>query len=218
MPDNKTDTLQYYSNVRNDILQMLEGTGLRILEIGCGTGSTLLSARETGVASKIIGAEYVEEVAAIARKRGLKKVYSGDFSLAAKKILAHEGQVDAILFGDVLEHMVDPWTALAQAKTLLVEGGQIVASIPNFRYWRVMYNIFFKGTFQYQADGIMDKTHLRFFCRKNILEMIGKEYHITKIRNTFPKSGKFINAVSLGLLKEFGTLQYLISAKKQTLK
>ena len=205
----------YYSNVRNDMLAMIDGKGLRILEVGCGTGSTLLAAKERGIASDIVGAEYVESVAAIAQKRGLKKIYTGDFSIAAGKIQSKERKFDAIIFGDVLEHMVDPWAALALAKNLLVDGGQVIASVPNFRYWRVMYNVFLRGNFRYEADGIMDKTHLRFFCRKNIIEMVNQNYQIIKIYGTMPKSGKIIRAMSLGLLSEFGTVQYVVHALKR---
>lgn len=193
---------------------MLEGRDLRVLEIGCGSGSTLLHAKQSGLATEIVGVEYVDSVAALAKKRGIKKIYSGDFILAAKSIHSKEKQFDAILFGDVLEHMIDPWTALSLAKDLLVDGGQIVASVPNFRYWRVMFNVFMRGNFRYEADGIMDKTHLRFFCRKNIIEMISKDFRVEKIYGSMPKSGKILKAISLGLLSEFGTVQYVVRAKK----
>lgn len=214
MKAQNTENQNYYSNVRSDILAMVEGKGLRLLEVGCGSGSTLLHAKSSGIAAKIVGAEYVPEVAKIAQQRGVKNIYTGDFGLAVKKILAKEGKFDAIIFGDVLEHMVDPWSAVAQAKALLVDGGQVIASVPNFRYWRVMYNVFLRGDFRYVSDGIMDKTHLRFFCRKNIMEMIAREYRIDRVYEAMPKSGKILNALSLGLLKEFGTLQYVVSARK----
>lgn len=214
MKAQNTENQNYYSNVRSDILAMVEGTGLRLLEVGCGSGSTLLHAKQTGIASKIVGVEYVTDVAKIAQERGVQNIYTGDFSLVAKKISTQEGRFDTILFGDVLEHMIDPWTALAQAKDLLVDGGQIVASVPNFRYWRVMYNVFFRGNFRYESDGIMDRTHLRFFCRRNILEMISDQFEIVREHAVLPKSGKLLNVFSLGLLKEFGTLQYVVSARK----
>ncbi|MFZ5630123.1 MAG: class I SAM-dependent methyltransferase [Spirochaetota bacterium] len=210
--NNKENT--YYSNVRSDLLAMLQGSGLRLLEIGCGAGSTLLHAKQQGVASAIVGAEYVTEVAAIAKKRGVSKVYTGDFADAAAKIRRAEKPFDAIIMGDVLEHMVDPWSALALAEQLLVPGGQIVVSIPNFRYWRVMYNVFLRGDFRYASDGIMDKTHLRFFCRRNIVELVSENFEISEIRSTLPKSGRILKAASLGLLTEFGTLQYLVRATK----
>ena len=209
-----TENQNYYSNVRGDILALIEGRGLKVLEVGCGSGSTLLHAKSSGIAAKIVGVEYVPEVAKMAQQRGVKSIYTGDFSLAAKAILKKEGKFDVIIFGDVLEHMIDPWAAVAQAKSLLADGGQVVASVPNFRYWRVMYNVFLRGDFRYTSDGIMDKTHLRFFCRKNIMEMIGREYRIDRVYEALPKSGKILKALSLGLLKEFGTLQYVVSARK----
>lgn len=212
--DQKIEIEQYYSNIRSDLLAMLLGKNLRLLEIGCGTGSTLLHAKGQGLAAEIIGAEYVQSVAATARKRGVKRVYAGDFAEAANQIRRAENPFDAIIMGDVLEHMVDPWGALRLAKDLLAKNGQIVASVPNFRYWRVMFNIFLRGDFRYAEDGIMDKTHLRFFCRKNIEEMFTEEFRIDSIAATTPKSGKILKAASFGLLSEFGTLQYLVRAVK----
>lgn len=194
---------------------MLQGKGLRLFEIGCGSGSTLLHARKQGVAASIVGAEYVPQIAAVAKKSGVTRVYPGDFATAAAKIRKSEKPFDAIIMGDVLEHMVDPWSALDLAKQLLAPGGQVVASIPNIRYWRVMYNVFLRGDFRYAEDGIMDKTHLRFFCRKNIVEMFEKHFQIEQISATTPKSGRILKVVSFGLLSEFGTLQYLVRAVKK---
>jgi 2-polyprenyl-3-methyl-5-hydroxy-6-metoxy-1,4-benzoquinol methylase len=205
----------YYSNVRADILALIKGTGLRMLEIGCGTGSTLLYAKERGIAADVVGVEYVQSVAGTAQSRGVRKVYTGDFTLAATKIRRAEKPFDVIIMGDVLEHMVDPWAALRLAHGLLAEGGQVLASIPNFRYWRVMFNVFFRGDFRYAEDGIMDKTHLRFFCRKNIIEMLSADFEIQQICATTPKSGKILKVLTLGQLSDFGTLQYLVRAVKR---
>lgn len=204
----------YYSHVRSDLLAMLTGRGLRLLEIGCGSGATLLHARKTGLASSIVGVEYVPSMAAMAKKGGVTKVYAGDFAAVAMKIRRSEKLFDAIIMGDVLEHMADPWSALAAAKEMLIDGGRVVASIPNFRYWRVIYNVFLRGDFRYTEDGIMDKTHLRFFCKRNIVEMVSEHFVIEQIQSTLPTSGRIIKAVSLGLLAEFATLQYLVRARK----
>lgn len=211
----KTEFAEYYSHVRSDLLDLLTGKDLRILEVGCGTGSTLLYAAQQGIASAVVGVEYVESVAKLARQRGVKKVYSGDFSAAVEKIAKQEKPFDVILFGDVLEHMVDPWQALALAKKLLKNDGKIIASIPNFRYWRVMLNVFFRGDFRYESDGIMDKTHMRFFCRRNILDMVGRDYGILQIISKLPVSVKILTFASFGLLRQFGTLQYIVVAQKK---
>jgi hypothetical protein len=78
-----------------------------------------------------------------------------------------------------------------------------------------MYNVFLRGDFRYTEDGIMDKTHLRFFCKRNIVEMVSEHFIIEQIQSTLPKSGRMIKAASLGLLAEFATLQYLVRARKK---
>jgi len=69
---------------------------------------------------------------------------------------------------DVLEHLPDPWTVLRQAHGLLNPGGVVVASIPNLRYFPVLKDLVLRGEFEYQRDGVLDRTHLRFFTRKSI--------------------------------------------------
>jgi SAM-dependent methyltransferase len=73
---------------------------------------------------------------------------------------------DAILFADVLEHLVNPWAALRNVQRFLKPDGLTVISIPNIANFGVRANLL-KGEFDYQDFGIYDRTHLRFFTRKS---------------------------------------------------
>jgi hypothetical protein len=79
-----------------------------------------------------------------------------------------------------------------------------------------MKSVFLKGDFAYTEAGILDRTHLRFFCRKNIFDMLGKEFEIQEVK-TFPelKVGKkaFLNRITLRKFEEFFVIQYICLAK-----
>jgi hypothetical protein len=57
-----------------------------------------------------------------------------------------------------------------QCRTALSPGGVCVASIPNVANRRVLRGLY-RHRWDYQAHGIMDRTHLRFFTRETAIEM-----------------------------------------------
>lgn len=74
---------------------------------------------------------------------------------------------DAILFLDVLEHLVDPWSVLRGASKTLRPGGNIYVVVPNVAHISIVRRLLL-GTFEYQKYGAMDRTHLRWFTRKSL--------------------------------------------------
>ena len=80
-------------------------------------------------------------------------------------------RVDAMIFGDVLEHTADPVMVLRMARPKLADDGQIVVSIPNIGHFKVRLRLLL-GKFDYEDWGIMDRTHLRFFTLKTAQEML----------------------------------------------
>ena len=77
---------------------------------------------------------------------------------------------DLICFNDVLEHMIDPWRALAAAGRWLAPEGRVLASIPNVRYGPHLQALML-GRWDYVETGILDRSHLRFFTRATMIEM-----------------------------------------------
>lgn len=70
---------------------------------------------------------------------------------------------DVIVFNDVLEHMVDPWSVLRDTLSYLSRDGTVIASIPNIRHYSVVKPLVMNGKFTYREAGLLDRTHLRFF-------------------------------------------------------
>ena len=77
---------------------------------------------------------------------------------------------DYIIMGDVIEHLLDPWTAVRNMRELLVPGGSIIASIPNVAHITNLYNML-SGSWTYEDMGLLDRTHLRFFTKSEIVKM-----------------------------------------------
>ena len=127
---------------------------------------------------------------------------------------------DLILLPDVLEHLFEPKSVLETLKKYLKEDGKIIVSMPNIRYYSALYKIVFKGDFKYEESGIFDYTHVRFYCRKNIQELLETAgYTILKqessIKNYQGKSlSKLINLITFGIFEEFFSTQYFFVVKK----
>src|SRR5437016_12769572 len=83
------------------------------------------------------------------------------------EIPALDGAFDAIVYGDVLEHLHDPARVLAALNRGLAPGGQAVISVPNVAHLWVRLSLA-AGRFEYADRGILDRTHLRFFTRRSL--------------------------------------------------
>ncbi len=77
---------------------------------------------------------------------------------------------DAIIFADVLEHLVDPWKVLRQIRPWLSTHGSVLVSVPNIAHWTVRLNLLF-GRFDYTDGYVMDRPHLRWFTPRSAREM-----------------------------------------------
>jgi 2-polyprenyl-3-methyl-5-hydroxy-6-metoxy-1,4-benzoquinol methylase len=141
--------------------------GARVLDIGCATG--YLGAQLSRRGCSVTGLERNPASAAAAR-RHCDEVVEGDIERPAdRERLATE--FDAILIGDVLEHLVDPWDTLRFVRSLLGPGGVVIASIPNVGAWTVRLGLL-AGRFEYTETGLLDRTHLRFFTRRTAHELV----------------------------------------------
>jgi hypothetical protein len=81
------------------------------------------------------------------------------------------GRYDALLFLDVLEHLADPWSILQGSHALLRDGGHAYVSVPNVAHWTVRKELLL-GRWEYRDNGLMDRTHLRFFTLESARELM----------------------------------------------
>jgi SAM-dependent methyltransferase len=156
----------YSSIQRSEIVALLDPdppeTPLRVLELGCACGATLLEIKNRYQNAEIYGIELNEGAVAIGRQ------FADIRSMDAELPLDYpENFFDYVITADVLEHLVDPWRVVSNIRRHLKETGRVIASIPNIMHVSVMRDLL-NGRFRYQDAGILDRTHLRFFTLTEI--------------------------------------------------
>jgi 2-polyprenyl-3-methyl-5-hydroxy-6-metoxy-1,4-benzoquinol methylase len=142
--------------------------GARVLDVGCASGYLADPLRDLRGVAYVDGVELDPRDAAIARQR-CREVTQGSAEDPAtwRKL---KGPYDAILFGDVLEHLRDPAAALKAARPLLAPGGVVISSVPNVAHYSIRAHLL-EGRFDYADSGILDRTHLRFFTRATLCDL-----------------------------------------------
>lgn len=164
----------YFSHPRPELVAVLPANdGNRVLDLGCGSGAMSQRIREQGKAGEIWGVEINPDAAAAARQSGaLDRVLEGDLETVTEQL--PPGYFTHVIAGDVLEHLVDPWQALSALKISMAPGGQFICSIPNIRNLSFILALLFKARFEYRDSGVMDRTHLRFFARKDVYDLFAQ--------------------------------------------
>ena len=151
---------------RGDLLARIPADAKSILEFGCGEAplGAALKARQK---CRVVGIELDPKAAAIARKR-IDDVYTGD---AREIVSLIREQFDWIVGGDIVEHLDEPWTFLADLRRVSAPGGHLLLSIPNVAHAAVIADLL-QGRFDYVYMGLTCVGHLRFFTRRSIEEML----------------------------------------------
>ena len=104
------------------------------------------------------------------------------------------------------------WSALEKIVPLLAPKGRLIASIPNIRYYKVLHSLVLKGDFHYEESGILDQTHLRFFGKKNIIDLfenVGLTIETLTSgfdRETINSKRYWLNRITFGLFHDFFVL------------
>ncbi len=153
-------------NTSHTQLVRLVGRDRRVLDVGCATG--YLAATLRGQGCSVSGIEYEPSAAERARPH-LDRLLVG--SVDELDLVGELGEAcfDVVVYGDVLEHLVDPVATLERTLPLLAPGGAVVASLPHIAHGAVRLALL-DGRFDYTETGLLDDTHLRFFTADRVFE------------------------------------------------
>ncbi len=209
----------YFGNRRREMLAFVPADAGVILDIGCGAGVFGAGLKEdrresSGPVPEIWGVE-MDPGAAERAGRVLDRVLAGGFFSVLPGL--PERYFDCIVMNDVLEHVAEPAQMLLAARKLLRPGGALVASIPNVRYFFNVLDLAWHGRWDYTDEGILDRTHLRFFTRSSILRLF-KEcgLRVDDIQGINPTGSlkfKLANLLSLGRWHDMKYLQFAVTAR-----
>jgi 2-polyprenyl-3-methyl-5-hydroxy-6-metoxy-1,4-benzoquinol methylase len=156
-------------NVSHSQVIDLVGRNKRVLDVGCATGYL---ARQLGTRGCTVSGIEVDEKVGEEARPDLEQLVVADLNVTSIADRLQPESFDVIVFADVLEHLLDPDRVLEESIRLLAPGGRIVISIPNVGHGALRLALL-QGRWDYTDTGLLDRTHIRFFTRRSLLEMVG---------------------------------------------
>jgi hypothetical protein len=159
------------NNIPNtDVLAMMRTDYGRVIEVGSSSGALARNYRDRNPSVRYTGIEIDADYAAESMKH-CTDVIHGNAEHLPQETFAEFADGDCWVFADALEHLYDPWKLLAKIKAQADGPVDIVACIPNAQNWGLQ-SCLNTGNFVYQSSGLLDRTHIRWFTRKTIIEML----------------------------------------------
>lgn len=206
-------TEAYFAHSRPELKRFIPAQYKNVLEIGCGEGAFRENlAKEAAV----WGIEPNPNAAKTAQQR-LDQVLVGTFEEVKDQLPAE--LFNLVICNDVIEHMSDDYGFLVDIQRKMAPGGYIMGSIPNIRHWQELKSLVFKKEWQYTDEGILDRTHLRFYTVKSfplLLQKAGFEMiRFEGINNSFSRKPhkRLLFSLFGGLLSDVGFLQFAFLAR-----
>ncbi len=142
-----------------------EGRGRRILDVGAA--DAIVSRRLTERGWRVTGIES-DPALAQAGAPHCERMITANLN---REIPEVQGPFDAILYGDILEHLIDPLRMLVELDRSLAPDGFVIISVPNIAHLYIRL-LLLLGRFDYIDRGILDNTHLRFFTARSLRALI----------------------------------------------
>jgi trans-aconitate methyltransferase len=155
--------------VNQELLAMIPPTARRVVEVGCMHGALANAWRPTHPHAHYVGIDIDADYAAVAADY-CNEAFAADIETLAAERFDHLFPSDCWIFGDCLEHLRDPWAVLKRVRAAIDADGCLLTCIPNAQHWSVLWRLA-SGNFRYEDNGLMDRTHLRWFTRTTMLEM-----------------------------------------------
>ncbi len=162
--------VDYYGEVRADVVPFLPAGAEEVLDVGCGRGATGRHLQEA-LGCRVTGVE-LNPVVARAAAAQLHRVVVGD--VEDPRTVAELGRrYDALLALELFEHLVEPERFLERARELVRPGGRMVFSVPNVGHHAVVADLL-AGRWDYLPIGILCYTHYRFYTRRTLTDWLAR--------------------------------------------
>jgi GT2 family glycosyltransferase/2-polyprenyl-3-methyl-5-hydroxy-6-metoxy-1,4-benzoquinol methylase len=154
------------------VLATLVSPGSRVLDLGTGSGAlgrVLREQRQCRVDGLTLSpAEHAEA------QDAYERLAVADLEDPSWADLFAEAAYDCIVCADVLEHLRGPEQVLRACHRLLKPGGSLLVSVPNVGYAGMVVDLM-HGDWRYGPEGLLDRTHLRFFTRRSFSRLLHQE-------------------------------------------
>jgi len=185
----KSDQKVYINSGNEDVLELIKGSNLRVLDIGCGSGSIAERLKNEG---HIIDGITLSELEHKQAQKHLRHAFIYNLENGLPKSLA-DNEYDFVVCSHVLEHIAYPDTLLKDIKRVLKNDALIVVALPNVFYYKARWQLL-KGSFKQEESGIWDYTHLRWYSFKtaaSLLVQYGFTIELATVTGDLPGASLF---------------------------
>ena len=195
-----------YKNSGNaDVLSLVTGENIRVLDVGCGSGDNASILHQKGYKVDGITISKMElEAATPFLESGY--LYNLELGLPAE---LKEGVYDYVICSHVLEHICYPEKLITDIRRVLKPGGSLIVALPNIMHYKSRLQLF-KGNFNYKDSGLWDYTHFRWYTYKTgkqLLEQYGFQVVLATVTGDIPAKSVLGKILPEALMKKiYGVL------------
>ncbi len=197
----------YFFQGRAEMGEFLPRSYQRVLEIGCGAGEFVLLLNP---GCETWGIEMNQQAASVAASR-IENLLVGRYDELENEL--PDAYFDLVVCNDVMEHVVDHDAFLESVRRKMIPGAFLVASVPNVRHARNLFNLLVMRDWKYMDAGVLDRTHLRFFTLRSIRRSLSEHgFEIERLRGINrampPLANILAMLVAVGTLGYYSDIQY----------
>ncbi len=178
--------------------------GARVLDVGAGAALVERAALARGRADL----RWTALDGSLDCMQSLRRYAQAGAIVDLEQLVALPGGFDAVVAGDILEHLAAPERFVGLIHAALRPGGELLVSVPNVANIVIRAELLV-GRFEYRERGILDRTHRVFFTRRRLREMLrGAGFAIAAesastlpLHLVFPRLPRWILASAMGMLR-----------------
>ena len=153
-----------------DLLSFVPASAMRIAEVGGSAGALAQALKAQRADVHYRGFEIDATAAALARSQG-HEVQTLDIEAQDDVFWRDQTDRDCWILGEVLEQLREPGAVLERIREQLPAGGSVVLCVNNAQHWSLQARLCI-GDLRYEAAGLLDRQHLRWFSRSTLIEQL----------------------------------------------
>ncbi|MSU75497.1 MAG: class I SAM-dependent methyltransferase [Candidatus Magasanikbacteria bacterium] len=182
--------------------------GAKVLEVGCGAGQFIRAIKKMRPEFECFGSDISREAITLAQQKndGVEYFISEPYKLIDETspfvpLLGGEGNFDAVLVFDVLEHVDNPAALLQEIRRVLKPNGIFYAFVPCegdwLSLWHLLEVLHLKKDLTKKHAG-----HIQYFSRRSLLKLFGQNYFlIQRLRYSEHLLGQKIGILAFWLME-----------------
>ncbi len=161
-----------FDNVNQTLLDLIPCESRFVVELGCMRGSLAKAYCNSNPDTRWVGIDKDKDFIQAAEKN-CSQAYCFDLETLSHHDFKQFKDADVWVMEGLLERLVDPWSLLEKIRKVMKPEALMIFSISNSQHWSIQAQICL-GQFRYQDNTNIDKSFIRLYSRKTIVELLNQ--------------------------------------------